>query len=235
MSTKKLNKPNEVNNIISMKKKDDIVLSNKKDRNVLGSFYFEDISDTKAIKYFIKKIESQIRSSKEYKEYIRHLCQDIGINHCAVFGNISDSDEVTLEFHHYPFTLYDIVEICVNRRLMKGEKICSMDIIDEVLKLHERNEVGLVKLCKTAHELVHAGKIFIKLESIFGKVNDFIDYYQDYIPEDIIENYNKLIDMNEIDFNEYILSVKKEALQIETNIPEEELKLLSIDEEVIHF
>ena len=102
-----------------------------------------------------------------------------------------------------------------------------MDVIDEVLKLHQKNQVGLVKLCKTAHELCHDGKIFIKLESIFGKVNEFIEDYKEYIPEDIIENYNKLIDMNDIDFQEYILDVKKQALQIEDDIPEIELKLIS--------
>lgn len=228
MSIKKIQKPNETNNIVSMKKGDDVVISIKGDsRNILGSFYFNEFSDTKEIKKFIKKIETQIRTSKEYKDYLYHLNQEIGINHCAVFGNITDSDEVSLEFHHYPLTLYDIVEICVNKKIMNDEKFCSMDVIDEVLKLHQKNQVGLVKLCKTAHELCHDGKIFIKLESIFGKVNEFIEDYKEYIPEDIIENYNKLIDMNDIDFQEYILDVKKQALQIEDDIPEIELKLIS--------
>lgn len=225
---KKINKPNEVNNIISMKKDDDIVLSVKGDsKNIIESFYFTEFSDTKAIKNFIKKIESQIRKSNEYKDYIYHLDKEIGINQCAVFGNISDSDEVTLEFHHYPFTLYDIVEICVNNRILNDEKFCSMDIIDEVLKLHEKNEVGLVKLCKTAHELIHDGKIFVKLESIFGKVNEFIEDYKQAIPDDLIENYNKLIDMNEIDFQEYILDTKKHEFQLEDPLQEQDIKLLT--------
>lgn len=225
---KKINKPNEVNNIISMKKDDNVVLSVKGDsKNIIESFYFTEFSDTKAIKSFIKKIESQIRKSNEYKDYIFHLDKEIGINQCAVFGNISDSDEVTLEFHHYPFTLYDIVEICVNNRILNDEKFCSMDIINEVLKLHEKNEVGLVKLCKTAHELIHDGKIFVKLESIFGKVNEFIEDYKQAIPDDLIENYNKLIDMNEIDFQEYILDTKKHEFQLENPLQEQDIKLLT--------
>ena len=225
---KKINKPNEVNNIISMKKDDDIVLSIKGDsKNIIESFYFTEFSDTKAIKNFIKKIESQIRKSNEYRDYIYHLDKEIGIHQCAVFGNISDSDEVTLEFHHYPFTLYDIVEICVNNRILNDEKFCSMDIIDEVLKLHEKNEVGLVKLCKTAHELIHDGKIFVKLESIFGRVNEFIEDYKQAIPDDLIENYNKLIDMNEIDFQEYIIDIKKHEFQLEDSLQEQDIKLLT--------
>lgn len=211
-----------------MKKDDNIVLSVKGDsKNIIESFYFTEFSDTKAIKSFIKKIESQIRKSNEYRDYIFHLDKEIGINQCAVFGNISDSDEVTLEFHHYPFTLYDIVEICVNNRIMNNEKFCSMDVIYEVLKLHEKNEVGLVKLCKTAHELVHDSKIFIKLESVFGKVNEFIEDYKNAIPDDLIEKYNKLIDMNEIDFQEYILETKKHNFEIEDKLQEEEIKLLT--------
>ena len=42
---KKINKPNEVNNIISMKKDDDIVLSVKGDsKNIIESFYFYKLS-----------------------------------------------------------------------------------------------------------------------------------------------------------------------------------------------
>jgi hypothetical protein len=204
---KQINKPNEVNNIISMNKDNDVVIARKGDsKNIIGSFYFNQWSDSKEMKMFIKNIERQIRMSNEYKTYIGHLNNEIGIHNCAIFGNLSDSiDGVTFEFHHYPFTLYDIVEICINKRLMNNENFTSLDIAYEVLKLHELNQVGLVKLSKTAHELVHAGKIFIKLESIFGDVNAFVNKYEGYISEDIKENYNKLIDMNNNEFDESII------------------------------
>ena len=206
---KQINKPNEVNNIISLNKKDDVVIARKGDsKNIIGSFYFTQWSEAKEVKAFIKNVEKQIRMSKEYKYYLGHLNNEIGIHSCSVFGNLSDDiDGLTLEYHHYPFTLYDIVEICMNKRILNDEKFTSMDIIDEVLKLHELNEVGLVKLSKTAHELVHAGKIFIKLESIFGDVNKFVEKYKDYIPDETLINYNNLIDMNENKFDENIIKV----------------------------
>jgi len=206
---KQINKPNEVNNIISLNKEDNVVIARKGDsKNIIGSFYFTQWSDAKETKAFIKNVEKQIRMSKEYKMYIGHLNNNIGIHECSVFGNLSDEiDGLTLEFHHYPFTLYDIVEICMNKHILNDEKFTSMDIVYEVLHLHELNQIGLVKLSKTAHELVHAGKIFIKLESIFGDVNKFLEKYKDYIPDETIMNYNNLIDMNNTNFDESIIKV----------------------------
>jgi hypothetical protein len=206
---KQINKPNEVNNIISLNKGEDVVIAKKGDsKNIIGSFYFTQWSEAKEVKAFIKNVEKQIRMSKEYKHYLGHLNNEIGLHSCSVFGNLSDDiDGLTLEYHHYPFTLYDIVEICMNKRILNNEKFTSMDIVDEVLMLHQLNEVGLVKLSKTAHELVHAGKIFIKLESVFGDVNKFIKKYRDYIPDETLENYNNLIDMNDNKFDENIIKV----------------------------
>jgi len=206
---KQINKPNEVNNIISLNKEDNVVIARKGDsKNIIGSFYFTQWSEAKEVKAFIKNVEKQIRMSKEYKHYLGHLNNEIGLHSCSVFGNLSDDiDGLTLEYHHYPFTLYDIVEICMNKRILNNEKFTSMDIIDEVLMLHQLNEVGLVKLSKTAHELVHAGKIFIKLESVFGDVNKFIKKYKDYIPDETLENYNNLIDMNDNKFDESIIKI----------------------------
>ena len=206
---KTINKPNEVNNLISLNKNDNIVIARKDNsKNIIGSFYFTQWTDMKETKNFIKNIERQIRSSKEYKYYIGHLNNEIGIHSCSVFGNISDDIEgITLEYHHYPFTLYEIVEICMNKFIMNNVDFTSFDIVKEVLKLHENNKVGLVKLSKTAHDLVHAGKIYINLKSIFGDVQSFVNEYLDYIPDDIKENYNKLIDMKDINFDENIIKI----------------------------
>ena len=208
---KTINKPNEMNNIASLNKNDNVVIVKKNDtRNIIGSFYFNQWSDVKEIKNFIKNVEKQIRTSKEYKNYIGHLNNEIGIHTCSVYGNLSDSIEgLTLEYHHYPFTLYDIVEICVNKQIINNNNFTSFDIINEVLQLHQMNKVGLVKLCKTAHEEVHNNLIYIKLNSIFGKVNEFVNEYISYIPEDMKEKYNELIDMNNLNFDESILIAKK--------------------------
>lgn len=229
---KKISKPNELNNIISLNKSGNIYLANKNNsRNLLNSFYFEDFSSPKIVKNFIKNVEKQVRTSNEYKSYIGHLNKEIGLCHCSVFGNITDEDEVTLEYHHYPFTLYDIVEVVINDKVNRNIKFSTFDITNEVLNLHKNNQVGLVKLCKTAHELVHDEKIFIKLSSIFGKVDEFINIYlqSDSISDDLIEKYNKLIDMNNSEFDESILDLFK----VTNNLSEEDMDNIQRDNIII--
>lgn len=224
----KINKPNETNNIISMKRLDDDVdLAIKgNSKNIIGSFYFDDFSNTKSVNKFIRNIESRIRTSKEYNDYIGFLNNELRIDRCSIFGNITNDDDVSLEFHHYPFTLYDIVEIVINDKVKRNEKFTSFDIISEVLDLHKKNMIGLTKLCKTAHELVHDGQIFVKLESVFGKVNSFIEIYEDSIPEELKKKYNDLIEMNELDLKNYALYLKEHNPEIEINIDEESNTLM---------
>lgn len=193
---KSINKSNEVNNILSIKKNDNIVLIDKNNRyDILSSYYFNDYINQKKLKRFIKHIESRFRSSLEYKKYLGFLINDQNIKSCSIFGNI-DEESATLEFHHYPFTLYDIVEIIINKYIMTNTKFNSFIILQELINIHYNNEVGLVRLCKTAHELVHDGSIFISIDSVFGKVNEFINNYYNYIPEDLIKKYNDIIEMD---------------------------------------
>lgn len=193
MALRKVNKANSVNNIISLPAKDgDTELYDKNYRNVLSSFYFNGTIDPKINKKFIKAVESEIRRSPQYSEYIHYLSTDQNLTVDVYSGNIS-SEMATTEFHHYPFTLYDIVEIIVNKHIQQKDKYTSFDIAQEVLQLHYDNLIGLVKLTKTNHELVHAGKLFIPLDSVFGKVNTFTEMYKTYMFTDQIDKFNELV------------------------------------------
>jgi len=192
----KINKPHEMNNIISFKKNDNIYLQDKNvDNSVLETFYFEDFFNPKRMKKFIKAVESMVRQSEEYSHYLGILTNTQHIDSCSVLGNIKDG-EATLEYHHYPFTLYDICEIVIEKNIKENKKFTTFMIASQVIQLHYDNKVGLVKLSKTIHELVHDGKIFIPLESIAGDVNSFVEEYLDVIPRELIKKYNDLIDMN---------------------------------------
>ena len=224
----KIKKPNEINNIISLKKNDNIVLASKENRNnVLESYYFTDFMNSKRIKRFIKSVESRIRKSDEYKHYLYYLNEEQQLTHCSILGNIKNCD-ATLEFHHYPFTLYDICEIVINKHILEKTNFNSFTIVKEVLDLHFDNVIGLVKLSKTIHELVHNGNLFIKLESVFGDVNEFINTFYNYIPLETIEKYNEIVKMNSLEgIDESIIEVKTlsnnsiQALPtIDTNIEE---------------
>ncbi len=194
MGLRKVNKANSVNNIISLPSKDgDAKLYDRNYKNVLSSYYFNGAMDPKLTKKFIKSVESTIRRSPQYSEYIYYLSTTQNLTVDVYNGNIS-SEMATTEFHHYPFTLYDIVEIIVNKHIHEKDQYTTFDIAEEVLRLHFENLIGLVKLTKTNHELVHAGKIFIPLDSVFGKVNTFTEMYKEYMFSDQIDKFNEIVE-----------------------------------------
>lgn len=193
----KLNKNNKINNILIKKdSNNNTVLVNKKNKFQISSLYFEIESDN-SLKKFIKNVEGLVRRSNEYKKYLSILKEEYNLKNDVIMSNITD-DMVTTEFHHYPFTLYEIAEIVTNKAIMEDEQFTSIDIAERILQLHFENKVGLVLLSKTNHQLAHAGKIIIPLNSIFGKVNEFINQYRDYILDQKIEQYNELIDASDI-------------------------------------
>jgi hypothetical protein len=150
-------------------------------------FYFNKFYDERSYKKFIKNIERTIRSSREYKIYVELLRTNLtALNLDNILSNITIND-ADLEFHHYPFTLYDIVDVIVMEKFMKKEKFTSFGISKEVMDLHYQNIIGLVPLTKTNHELAHNGDIFISTKQIFGNYKDFIKKYNEAVTQELIE------------------------------------------------
>lgn len=190
----KIDKGKTVNNIKSIKEADgDVTLINNQTRNFLGKFYFHGI-ETKEIKQFIKNVEKLVRTSDSYKKYIGYLGTQ-GLTHDVTMKNITQ-DKATLEFHHYPFTLYDIVEIIVNYHMKKNDRFTSLSIAEEVIECHFENLIGVARLSKTNHQLTHSGCLFIPLASVFGNVNKFVEKYYDGLFTDQIETYNTLVKLD---------------------------------------
>lgn len=191
----KINKTKTVNNITSLPTANgDVTLINNKNRNLVGRFFFTSM-DGKDTKRFIKNVERLVRSSPSYKKYIAYL-GDQGLVNDVVYSKIT-AEKATLEFHHYPFTLYDIVEIIVNYHLKRRDKFTSLSIAEEVIRCHFDNLIGLARLSKTSHQLTHAGKLFVPLDSVFGNVNEFVNKYYDGFFPDQIDTYNNLIKLDE--------------------------------------
>lgn len=189
----------EVNNIINLESKantENIEITNL-DGFFTERYYFTDYFDDAKLKKLIKGIEKAVRQSTEYSNYIGFLNGDLGLTNCAVLGNIAKEKGVTIEMHHYPFTLYDIVYLNVMKRILTQEKINTFLVAREVLQDHYDNLIGLVPLCDTVHDLVHAGEIFVNLKSVYGNINGFIEKYEVAMSDDLIEKYNKIIEMSE--------------------------------------
>ena len=142
---------------------------------------------------YIKRCEKIIRSSMEYRDYIAFLKEHVDMSRCAFFQNVSseDSKRVKIEIHHEPFTLYDYVSVVVDKFLTEGLPLNDLMISDEVMELHYNNQVGLIPLSKTIHEVIHnSSKIVIPLNMVYGDYASFLSSseYESYV-EDL---YDKL-------------------------------------------
>jgi hypothetical protein len=133
----------------------------------------------------------------EYKDYISFLKEYVGLDRCAFFNNVvhdktSANKHISIEIHHDPLTLYDIVEIVLCKYEAEGLEIDEFDIADEVMELHYNNMIGLIPLSKTAHQLAHnSNKAPIPLTLIYGRYAEFLRIYEAYVPEEIYDKIER--------------------------------------------
>ena len=147
---------------------------------------------------YIKTCETIIRKSMEYKDYIKFLKDNLNMDQCLVLSHLKNGNgkKYRIEIHHEPFTLFDIVETVINRRLQEGDPIDSLKVADEVMDLHYSGKVGLVPLTVTMHELVHRGRIFIPLQLIYQKYNEFFKEYEPYMNSTLIDKIEGKVNLS---------------------------------------
>jgi len=162
-------------------------------------YYVSAFYDESEFTKFVKNIEKDIRKSDEYSAYLWSL-RNLGMESCSFLGNVND-ENATIEFHHYPFTLYDIVSTVVEKKLYNKEPTSTFLVAKDVLNLHFENKIGLIPLSKTVHELVHAGEIFINLNQVFGNYQQFVNEYETYIPIEAKNAYNKVVEASKNDIS----------------------------------
>jgi hypothetical protein len=161
------------------------------------SFYFSKFYEEKAYSKFIKNIERMIRSSKEYKKYIELLRSNVSaLNFDNILSNITNAD-TELEFHHYPFTLYEVVDLVCVDKFIKKEKFTTFSITKEVMQMHYNNMVGLVPLTKTNHELAHNGDLFFSKKQVFGDYEQLVKRYDETLSVEIKEKLKRIDELTE--------------------------------------
>ena len=156
------------------------------------------ISNEREKTKIVKRMERIIRGSTEYKDYIAFLRENVGMDACAFFNNISKdtSKSLRIEIHHVPFTLFDITKIIVNKYMEEGLPLNELLMAEEVMKVHYSNMVGLIPLSKTLHLMVHgenAEKVVIPAYMIFGNYKKFIEEYGDYMNDEDFKKIERLI------------------------------------------
>lgn len=134
-----------------------------------------------------KMVETVVRRSLEYKQYIQFLKEEIDMTQCAFFNSISNKNgvSVSIEIHHEPFTLFDITNIVIEKFIDLGFDLNPLLIAEEVMSLHYKNMVGLIPLSVTVHELVHNGNLFIPLQNVYGNYLQFLEEYGEYVSDSI--------------------------------------------------
>ena len=128
---------------------------------------------------FTLGVEKLVRRSAEYRQYIDWLSGEKDLSRCAILGNVGWT-EATVELHHYPFTLHRICAVEASR-MAEGGGTDTFSIADEVLRLHYANEVGLVPLCSTMHELSHRHKVFVDLRQVFGRYDRWMESRSEWL------------------------------------------------------
>ncbi len=168
--------------------------------NVVNFSEFDNIScynlddDDKDFKKYLKDIEKIVRSSFEYRLFIKYLRENFGMDHCAFLTNASNEEsyDIKIEIHHYPFSLFDIVNIIYRKRVYNKESLSPFMVAEEVLRCHYQLLVGLIPLSETVHQLAHSGKLFIPVNKVMGRYKLFVDIYYPFIEPEMLESLSMI-------------------------------------------
>lgn len=203
----------DINNLVSKsnQEENEIIIDNINDK--ISLYDIVDLENEKERKALIRKVESLVRTSPEYRKFLTFLRNNLNLNKCTFHPDVDTEvlKKTKIEFHHYPFTLYEIVDTIIEKQSKENPIINPFNVAEEVMELHFDLKVGLVPLSKTLHELVHSGKKFVNLKYVQGSYLKFISSYSEYINDNLLDNWNEL----------KLLSDKEDNGELEDNILED--------------
>ncbi len=138
---------------------------------------------------FLQCVKSMVRTSYEYKEWVKFVKFNVGLDTCSFTGE--HSGEVTIELHHHPISMGNIIKIIYDAMSNNTNitVIQSTEIVKSVLDLHKQNKIGYVLLVTTLHEKFHNGFLQIPMEYVNGNWNTLLSDYD--VNDDIMEVVNK--------------------------------------------
>lgn len=144
----------------------------------------ESLTDIDTYRFFLKNIETIFRHSVTYTNY-KGFLHGLGMDHCQVHGYIT-KDMADIEMHHAILTLFDLALIISEHFLNTTGYVCTFDVIQALKEEHKDNNVALVMLSKTPHQLYHNDSSFyIHPSMCFGKWPVLITKYLDGLTQDV--------------------------------------------------
>jgi len=136
----------------------------------INSFYSQ-----KHEKAFIGSVKRMIRSSIEYKEWRKFLIKTYEMTRCLFTGE--SLEECTIEFHHHPISLQNIIISVIDKYMEKELSFSSYDISNAVMIEHFSMHIGVVPMVTTLHEKFHNGFLNIPINFVIGDYNEFLSKY----------------------------------------------------------
>lgn len=164
------------------------------------------LADMDRYKAFIDNCVSRFRRSRSYKGYKAYL-MCLGMNRCQINGNIEDG-MANIEMHHNFLTIYDITILISQHILNTVGRCTTFDIISLLIQEHRNNNIPIVMLSETAHQLYHANPdMYIPISMTFGQWWDLLLKYRFGITLDIaykvVKYINNCQENNELQSLEY--------------------------------
>ena len=152
------------------------------------------LADIDKYKAFIDNCISRFRRSRMYKAYKSYL-MSIGLDRCQINGNIQNG-MADIEMHHNFLTIYDIT-ILISQHLLNTVGRCTtFDVISLLAQEHKLNNIPIVMLSETAHQLYHdTPDFYIPISMTFGKWWDLLVKYRYGITLDIAYKVIKYINL----------------------------------------
>lgn len=156
-----------------------------------------DLNDPKELNKYISNIEKVVRTSLEYRAMVSYLRNNVNMNKCSFYKNVSNADtsKIKIHIHHEPFDLCSITNIVYRKRCAYRESLEIEMVAKEVMFLHYNMIVGLIPLAETVHELVHNKYLFIPVDRVFGSYQQFVNLYHEFIDEQQMVAFNEICDM----------------------------------------
>ena len=149
------------------------------------SYKIENFVDPKDQIKFIKNVETLVRRANEYRLWVKYISEVLGHTHCG----LTDESlyEVSVEIHHHVPSLFIACKAMTQKMIEGGKPFCSLEVADEVLKLHFQNKIGYIPILKSLHEKFHNGFLEIPKELLHGDYDYFIKNFSKYLNDADIE------------------------------------------------
>lgn len=154
--------------------------------------------DVDRYKRFVMNCISRFRKSRAYKGYKSYLMM-LGLDRCQINGNIQDG-MADIEMHHNFLTIFDITILISQHILNTVGRCTTFDIISLLIQEHRNNNIPIVMLSETAHQLYHSNSdMYIPISMTFGQWWNLLMKYRYGITLDIaykVVNYIKKCQYN---------------------------------------